>query len=144
MQRVAKANYILIKANATGENDTCNFALIQLTDSLKQLVKERLAKIDLFKDDEHFFYLSYWAQPMGFYKDPENDEGWSQRLLGKDYWCYMAIEKSELETLLTPENIEGICQMHLFKDGKMCYKCYSKNEQDEFLTDDLPLHEILE
>jgi hypothetical protein len=143
MERVEHSEYILIKAFTDSEWDNCDFAVIHATDEWKKIVKERIEKASLFKDDSKFFYLSYWGSPKDFYKDGENKEQGADELLDGDEWCFIALEEGELEKLSLPENSLGAYQMIVYQEGSIYYKAYGEHSGEEFYTADFTIGDLL-
>lgn len=143
MKRVEHSDYILIKAVSAGEPDDCDFAIIHITEQWKGLQQRRLEIVSLLSGEPNFFYLSYWSSPEGFYKNGEDEAQWSSSLLQGDSWCFIEYSQNKSENLETPENVEALCQIHIYADGRTNYIAYSKNETGEFITDDFKIADLL-
>ena len=143
MKRVEHSDYILIKAVSAGEPGDCDFAIIHITQQWKDLQQRRLEIVNLLSGEANFFYLSYWSNPEGFYKNGEDVTQRASSLLQGDSWCFIEYTQNESENHETPENIEALCLIHIYADGKANYIAYSKNETGEFITDDFKIADLL-
>lgn len=143
MKRVEHSGHILIKAVSTGEPDGCDFAIIHVTKEWQARLQRRLEVITLLKEEKRIYYLSYWEGPEGFYKNPEDETLWASQLLQGDTWCFIEFSPNETENLESPENVEALCQLRVYTDGKANYNAYSKNENSEFITDDFTITDVL-
>ncbi len=142
------SGYIIVKADTNSEWDFCEYAIVEITQKWKETIQARLTLLEQFKNDQSFNQISYWEQPIGFFKTAdEGDEfytGIDEIFAEYDDWAFITIDEKELETLAKPENKLAAHQVVISWDGTIQYKAYGKHTGEEFYTHDFAIAEILE
>lgn len=141
--------HILVRAHTNSSYDSCNCAIIAISEQWKQTQLQRLAAARLFTGDKFFRGLSYHDWSANFYYTlrhglPDIDE-----LLGEQDWAFVELDEEKLdEDELDGEawtNSDLDCHKQLIgSDGGFKYIAYGEYTGDEFSTQELSLPEILE
>ena len=129
-------DYIFILANTASEWDSCDFAIIRLTDEWRREMRKRLALIQPFIADDTFYSHHYWDFPQGFYvHDYEDEEETTLHLLneGED-WAYILTDEAELAILRTPESRLDTYQLSITKSGTAGFSALGKHSGEEYWT----------
>lgn len=80
--------HILVKAFTTSEWDSCDFAIIHITEEWKTEMANRIKLLEPLIDTRGFFNLSFWDAPEGYYLYSPELEASSLLASGED-WCYV-------------------------------------------------------
>ena len=124
-------DYALIKAETNSEWDCCDFAIIQLTDSWRSVMQNRLNRIAVFQDDDSFCHQAYWDAVVKFYQDGIEVE----KLLSNDEnWAFVKIKERELRRFSIVESKLDAYQLILTKYGGAYFTAYGKHTGEEFRT----------
>lgn len=134
--------YILLKAYTNSEYDSCDFAIVHITEEWKYRMLQRLELLTACKKDRYFSYTAYSAMPEGFYTYAKAET--SNFLSGKESWCFIEISKEKIQDLQELDN--ELCGHHLQVDGlgMASYKAYAAQTNDEFYTDLFNIKSLLE
>jgi hypothetical protein len=145
-----KENYntgtILITAYTSSEWDSCDFAIIRITEKWKSTMRKRLAIAIPFENDNSFAHLSYWESPEGFFAKPTEGvalEDFENILNMSDDWAFVTLDDNELALLQRPDNMLDCFQLHLHSDGTACFQAFGKHSNEEFWTASFKVSEIL-
>ena len=134
--------YLLVRASTNSEWDTCEFAIIHITEQWKQQLEKRVAAIQPFKDDYNLQSMSYYDTEVDFYTTDEDDLPDMEGLLdGKD-WAFVELAKSEQDSFALPENRLDCYRMIVYRSGAACYQAYGKHSGEEFFTADFSLTQL--
>lgn len=132
--------YILVKAYTTSEWDTCDFAIIHVTEEWKTTITGRIKLLQPLNDTKDFFNVSYWGGPEGFYlQTPES----AHLLKENEDWCYIITDGDEIESLTVPEDPLDAEQMILVHSNAVYYKAFSKHSSDELCTAEFRASDII-
>lgn len=140
---VNPSNHILIKSWTTSDWDQVDFALVELSESFREVLAQRLATAQLFTSDNSFHNLSYWDSPVGYYCNSLNRLHSDDVIPEGEDWTYITLSPEEEEALPKPENqLEGH-QMIVTKRGYAYFKALSKHSSEEYLTESFSINELL-
>lgn len=141
--------HILVRASTNSDYDSCNCAIITISERWKQTQFRRLEAARLFTGDSSFRGLNYHDWSVNFYDTfrlglPSIDE-----LLGELRWAFVKLDEEELdeESLDEEDRINSGLDCHkllIGSDGGFKYIVYGEYSHDEFSTKELSLPEILE
>lgn len=137
-------NRILARAHTDSEWDSCNFAIITLSEAWRKTQFERLEAITPFANDLSFFSLHFFDGAADFYQHGDDGLPDIDELLGDNEWAFVELTQEEQDNLTPPENALDCYEMVLYKDGDAKYTPYGKHTDEEFWTTELPLRKILE
>lgn len=134
--------HILVRAHSNSEWDSCEFAIITISEKWKQEQLKRLEIVKPFAEDYDFQSLNFYDGSADFYQTddgglPDLDE----LLAGKD-WAYIELDEEELDNLTPPESSLDCYRLAIYRDGDAKYKAYGKHTDEEFWTDNLPLQQL--
>lgn len=137
-------DHILVKARTNSEWDSCDFAIVHLSDGWKQEQLKRLDGVKPFANDLSFKSLSFFDGAADFYQSGSDELPDIDELLADNEWAFVELTQEEQDNLDTPESCLDCYEMVLYKDGDAKYTAYGKYTSEEFWTTELPLREILE
>ena len=136
-------DYILIKAYTSSEWDTCEFAVVHITNEWKATMQKRLELIAAFKEDYSFYSHIYWDAPEGYYSQltaEDKDYSIIDELLDEsEEWCFVTIGENELQSFSVPENKLDTHQLCITKYGLAFFKAYGKHTSEGFYTADFDI-----
>lgn len=139
-----QTSYILLKAETNSEWDSCDFALINLTENWGGVQRKRIQDAKQFQQDSTFCALTYYTWEIQFYTDDDEICKSAHQLLDEKQWAFISISKKNLERLSVPENkLEGY-KLLIYPDGTAIYKVSGMYSGENFCTAVFPLHEIIE
>jgi hypothetical protein len=136
-------DYILIRATTNSEWDSCDFAIIKLSDEWRDTMQQRIKAVEPFKNDSYFYHLSFWDAPEGFYKNIDEDDLVGEILKTESDWCFIAIDETELEKLPVPENKLEAQQILVMKNGYARFTAIGKHSGEDFYTSDFNINELI-
>ena len=142
-------SHILVRAHTDSEWDSCDFAIITLSEEWKQNQLRRLEAARSFVGDSSFRGLSFHDWAVDFYDTSRHDLPDIDELLGELRWAFVEIGKEELneENLDEEEQLNGSLDCHrllIGSDGGFKYIAQGEYTHDEFYTEEALLPEILE
>ena len=137
-------SHILVRANTNSEWDSCDFAIITLSEDWQKTQIERLEAITPFANDHSFLSLHFFDGAADFYQPGDDGLPNIDELLGDNEWAFVELTQEEQDDLTPPESALDCYEMVLYKDGNAKYTAYGKYTSEEFWTTELPLGKILE
>jgi len=137
-------NRILARAHTDSEWDSCDFAIITLSEDWRKMQFERLEAITPFANDLSFFSLHFFDGAADFYQHGDDGLPDIDELLGDNEWAFVELTQEEQDNLTPPGSALDCYEMVLYKDGDAKYTAYGKHTDEEFWTTELPLRKILE
>lgn len=142
-------SHILVRADTNSDYDSCNCAIITLSEEWKQAQLRRLEAARSFAGDISFRGLSFHDWSVDFYYTfrhglPDIDE-----LLGELRWAFVEVNEEEVneENLDEEEQLNANLDCHkllIGSDGDFKYIAFGEYTHDEFSTEEVSLPEILE
>lgn len=135
---------ILIKARTNSEWDSCECALVHISDEWKKLQAERLDAVKLFKDDYNFQSLRFYSYSAKFYQYGGDEIPDIEELLGDKDWSFVELGKDEQDKFVVPENNLDCYRIVIYRDGNARYEAFGKHTNEEFWTNKIPLQQIIE
>lgn len=136
--------FLLIKAYTGSEWDTCDFAIIHLSEDWKKEQVKRLEAVKPFADDYNFQSLNYYDTSVDFYRVDENDQPDFETLLAEKEWVFVELDEGEQNSFAVPENRLDCYRLVVYKNGTAMYKAYGKHTSEEFWTEEFSLKQIIE
>ena len=137
-------DHILVRARTDSEWDSCDFAIISISEGWRKVQLERLEAITPFANDLSFFSLHFFDGAADFYQPGDDGLPDIDELLGDNEWAFVELTQEEQDNLTPPESALDCYEMVLYKDGDAKYTAYGKYTSEEFWTTELPLRKILE
>lgn len=137
-------DHILVKARTDSEWDSCDFAIISISEGWRKTQLERLEAITPFANDHSFLSLHFFDGAADFYQSGSDGLPDIGELLGDNEWAFVELTQEEQDNLTPPENALDCYEMVLYKDGDAKYTAYGKHTDEGFWTTELPLRKILE
>ncbi|MHA4895779.1 hypothetical protein ACXZ1K_13580 [Pedobacter sp. PWIIR3] len=134
--------YILVKAYTTSEWDTCDFAIVHITEEWKTDMAKRVKLLEPLTEINDFFNVSFWDAPEGFFLYPPKSKV-ASFLPREEDWCYIVTDENEIERLTIPENRLDGEQLILLHKNAAYYKGYGKHTSEEFCTAELNVTDII-
>lgn len=138
--------HILVRARTDSESDSCDLAIIYLSEEWKKQQQERLAAANALAKDNDFRSLCFRDGAVNFYEAAKDGLPDADELLGDKCWAFVVIDDAELNEV-NEESLDSSLDCHRlvidFK-GDIKYTAYGKYTGDEFWTDEFPLQELLE
>lgn len=138
--------HILVRARTNSESDSCDLAIIYLSEEWKKRQRERLEAANCLAKDNDFRSLCFCDDAVNFYAAANDGLPEADELLGDKCWAFVEIDDAELN-----EEDEGSlnCGLDCHRlvidfNGKIKYTAYGEYTGDEFSTEELSLPEILE
>lgn len=149
MKRTDKpTEHILVKAHTDSEWDSCDFAIITISQRWKEQQAKRLKMLHHLAEDEEFLRLSFRDISVDFYKTnrkklhqkptPNLDE-----LLSDKDWTFIELEDEEQEQFSVPQSTLNCYKISFERLGFFSYKANGKHTSEEFWTAEIDLKEIL-
>ncbi|MDR2233870.1 MAG: hypothetical protein LBE56_12230 [Tannerella sp.] len=126
--------WILIKAYTESEWDSCDFAIIHLTDKWLKLQGKR-SDITRLTKAEGFVKLVYRDTNVDFYRIDEDSDFDIDDFLGTEEWAYIEMENNEPESFTKPEQKLVLFEIYFYSDGFARYIAIGENTLEEFYTE---------
>lgn len=136
--------YVLIKARTNSEWDTCEFAIVHITEDWKKEQAKRLEAVQPFAGDYSFQSLNYYDTAVDFYKAGADDHPDIEALLEGKEWAFVALLEGEQENLAIPENRLDCYRLVVYGSGNAVYKAYGKHTSEEFWTEEFSLAQLIQ
>ena len=142
--------HILVRANTSSNFNSCDCAIITISEQWKQDQLRRFAVAKSLADDSHFQSISFHDCSVDFYHTtlhclPDIDE-----LLGEKSWAFVEVSSDEeldedelSEEEMTNSKLDDYTLM-IGSDGKLKYTAYNDDTDDKFWTKEFSLQELLE
>lgn len=142
-------SHILVRADTDSEWNSCDFAIITLSEEWKQAQPRRLEAARSFAGDSSFRGLSFHDWAVDFYYTSQHDQPDIDQLLGELRWAFVELNEDELneENLDEEDRLNGSLDCHrllIGSDGGFKYIARGEYTHDEFSTEEISLPEILE
>jgi hypothetical protein len=134
--------HILVRAHSNSEWDSCEFAIVSISEKWKEEQLKRLEFIKPFVEDYVFQSLSFYDYSVDFYQTGEDGlPDLDELLAGKD-WTFIELDEEEPDNLTPPESSLDCYRLAIYRDGDAQYKAYGKYTGEEFWTENLPLKQL--
>lgn len=134
--------HILVRAHSNSEWDSCEFAIVSISEKWKEEQLKRLEFIKPFVEDYVFQSLSFYDYSVDFYQTGEDGlPDLDELLAGKD-WTFIELNEEEPDNLTPPESSLDCYRLAIYRDGDAQYKAYGKYTGEEFWTENLPLKQL--
>lgn len=141
-------DYIYLKANTPSEWDSCDFAIVRLSDDWLDVLEERLALLAPFENRDDFYSLEFWDGPEGYFTDTYDDEndGPYTKLLGDEDpdWCFAELDPDELDDFSRPEARLSTHQLVVTKEGHAYFTAFGKHTDEQYFTSSFPIRELID
>ena len=137
-------NRILVKAGTNSEWDSCDFALLSLSEEWQKTQLARLEALEAFANDLSFLSLHFFDGTADFYQSGDDGLPNIDELLGDNEWAFVELTQEEQKVLTPPKSCLTCYKMILYQNGTLQYTAYNKHTGEEFWTPDLRLRELLE
>lgn len=133
--------HLLVKAGTNSQWDTCEFAIVYLSQQWKKEQAQRLESIQPFKNDFNLLGVHYYDTDVNFHlTDAEGQPDLEHLLAGLD----MAfVELDDEDIFLNPENSLDCYRLIIHTDGTARYMAYGKHTGEEFFTENFSLIQLL-
>lgn len=135
---------ILIKARTDSEWDSCDFALVHISDEWKKLQAERLEAVKPFKDDYNFQSMRFYSYSAEFYQSGGDEMPDVEELLGDKDWSFVELDEDEQDKFTSPENRLDFYKIVIHRDGDARYEAFGKHTNEEFWTNEFSLPQLIE
>lgn len=136
-------DYILVKARTDSEWDSCDFAIVNLSNAWRQNQLKRLDTVEPFVDDYTFQSLNFYDCAVDFYQESDASLPDVNEFLANRSWAFVDVSEEEQDTLTQPENALDGYTISIKSNGEAKYKAYGKHTGEEFWTEEFPLSDIL-
>lgn len=134
--------HILVRAHSNSEWDSCEFAIITISEKWKEEQLKRLEIVKPFAEDYVFQSINFYDGSANFYQTGEDElPDLDELLAGKD-WAFVELNEEELDSLTPPESDLDCYRLAIYRNGDSKYKAYGKHTGEEFRTDNLPLQQL--
>lgn len=133
--------YLIIKAMS--EWESCDFALIHITEEWRNIVKTRLERVKAFEMDEDLKWLNYADTSHDFFQFSNENYPEVQEWLLEEEMVYLSISKEEIDKFQKPDYKLNCYQMQVFKDGDAIFNAFGKDTQEEFWTVQFSLSKLI-
>lgn len=137
-------DHILVRAHTDSEWDSCDFAIISVSENWQKEQLARLETVKAFENDWSFNSMNFFDGSAGFYSSGDDGLPDVDELLSDKMWAFVELTQEEQDNLTPPESCLDCYKMVLYKDGDAKYTAYGKHTDEEFWTTELPLRKILE
>lgn len=140
--------HILVRAYTDSEWDSCDFAIITISQRWKEQQAKRLKMLESIKDDDYFLSVSYRDTFVDFYKTTqlklsEEPTPNLESLLGDADWTFVELEQEEQEQFSVPQSTLSCYKIVFERLDFFFYIAYDKHTSEEFWTTEIDLKEIL-
>ena len=88
-------SHILLRAHTDNEWDSCNFAIITLSEAWQKTQFDRLEAIMPFANDLSFFSLHFFDGAADFYQPGDDGLPDIDELLGANEWAFVELTQEE-------------------------------------------------
>ena len=88
-------SHILLRAHTDNEWDSCNFAIITLSEAWQKTQFDRLEVIMPFANDLSFFSLHFFDGAADFYQPGDDGLPDIDELLGDNEWAFVELTQEE-------------------------------------------------
>lgn len=136
--------FILLKAYTNSDWDTCEFAIVKISETWKKEWQKRLKLVEFIDDMPYFVSVLFQEYNVNFYAINEDDTPYIDTLLGNKNWQFVALEENETYKFNTPTSTLNLYQMVVCKAGYAYFQAFGKHTGEEFYTDDFNLNELIE
>lgn len=136
-------DHILVRARTNSEWDSCDFAIVNLSEEWKQNQLKRLDTVKPFVDDFTFKSLNFYDCAVDFFQGSDDSLPDVNEFLADRSWAFVDVSEDELDTLTQPENVLDSHTVAIKNNGEAKYKAYGKHTGEEFWTEDIPLQQLL-
>lgn len=137
-------NRILVKASTNSEWDSCDFAILTLSEDWRKTQFARLETIEPFTNDLSFVSMHFFDGTADFYRFGSDELPDIEELLKNNEWAFVELTQEEQKGLTPPNSCLTCYKMILYQNGTFQYTAYDKHTGEEFWTPDLRLREFLE
>ncbi|MDY3362799.1 hypothetical protein JSO61_003030 [Riemerella anatipestifer] len=140
--------HILVRAYTGSEWDSCDFAIITISQGWKEQQAQRLKVLDNIENDDCFLSVNYRDTFVDFYKTTQpklTEEPTSnlESLLGDTDWTFVELGHKEQEQFSAPQSTLNCYRLKLDRYGNIYYTAHGKHTGEEFWTAEMELTKIL-
>lgn len=135
--------YILLTAKTNSQWDTCDFALIHISEDWKKELQKWLNGVEPFTEDPLFISMTYYDTAVEFYKDDNEIMSDSAESLKDKTWSFIITDEKEIEALPTPENCLDCHELVINADGTAYYSASGKYTGEKFWTAHFSIQKII-
>jgi hypothetical protein len=136
--------YLLLKAYTNSEGDSCDFAIVHITEEWKKQQAKRVEAVKPFADEYNFLSLNYWDAAVDFYQTDEDYIVDTHDFFAEKDWAFVELEKDEQEKFSAPESRLDCYKIVVYRNGNLMYKANGKHTGEEFYTEDFSLTQIIQ
>jgi len=139
--------HLLIKAKTTSQWDSCDFAIVEVSKVWQSLIRSRLKMLEGFTNDESFFSLVYWDEPLGYFVHRPEEEDELRTFLNNDDeldCVFVSFEEDDRDKFMIPQNRLDAHQLLITGKGQIVYRAYGKYSGEEFFTQPIDAFKLLE
>jgi len=133
--------HLLVRAYTNSEWDSCDFALITLTEQWLEKVKKVAQQVSTLKSDPDFVNLSFYEARTDFYTLSDEEQP-DLSFLEERTWAFVELTEEELASFNTPESRLDIYRSVFTRYDDFYIKAYGKYSSDEYWTDDIRFDEL--
>jgi hypothetical protein len=134
--------HLLIKAGTNSEWDTCEFAIIYLSQQWKHEQEKRLENILPFQSDSNLMEIYYYDTDVDFYRTDQEELPDIEQLLGGADMVF--VEPDDNDTFAFPENSLDCYRIFIDTYGTARYMGYGIHTNEEFSTKNFSLPQLIE
>lgn len=134
--------YVLLKASTSSEWDSCDFAVIRITEEWKFEQVKRLVAIIGLKGDPDLRSMNYYDTSATFYQIGETSLLIDDILCGNES-AFVILEEDEEENFCLPENKLDNYTLVIRPDCTAFFRANGKYTDVEFRTESFPIMQLL-
>ena len=134
---------IIVKAWTNSEWDSCNFAIIGISEDYLQALVLRSEAANKLSEMDRFVSMKFVDGHADYYILPEEDnEVLEDFRAGKEDWSYISITQEEIDELSKPEQYVD-CGVSVFdKYGCVRYSACGKHTGEDFYTSEIVISQL--
>ena len=133
--------HLLVRAYTNSDWDSCDFALITLTEQWLEKVKKVAQQVANLKSAPDFVNLSFYEARTDFYTLSDEEQP-DLSFLEERTWAFVELTEEELASFNTPESRLDIYRSVFTRYDDFYIKAYGKYSSDEYWTDDIRFDEL--
>ncbi len=135
--------HILIEAYTGSEWDCCDYAIIDCGGCWAESIRQRLAAVQHLRDTDTYLKSLFFDSSVSFHQS--NGYLHKDELLAENQaWTFVELDDGELNKLGVPETYLDTPIFEIYKDGSARFLACGKHTGEDFITEDLPLPELIE
>jgi len=136
--------YLLVKANTNSYWDSCDYAIVHITQQWKEQLQERIKFLSPLQGDYDFQSMRYYDCSADFYRIGEDGQSVAKQLPKGRSWAFVELDENEQEAFIPPENHLDSYAIVLCADGTGYYSAYGKHTGEEFWTEKILFTQIIQ